>query len=381
MAPKILRNSGDKTDNAKSLRSGKEKGDQAGANRRPTSIAGRQPGRSTTGQSKDLKLSDNVTPPVENRGKNKTITSFLAGGAQETETTLLTPMLGGEQISTEGTLGGASSEKSGKERVYQPGIARSDSGTMEKWQETPLMLQHVPEIQGKDLSDTMQLRGSAEEQGRPQSLGERDKNNGKEIKNLDWSKDTGDKFYSLTEESELGSTEGQSLNDSGSSISSEEGNASSNNELTVRQRHRQRKCIRMRSDLKEGTELSTSRGNRTMKWDCSSINLTDEAFTTNKPNMNDQQPSRSVDRGDDIEGTKSDTCTANTDSGMLQSILNSIKEFQTETQVESRRARMATKRLQGSVRKVAKSCTEIETKLGFGGGRDILHLHFVNTLA
>ncbi|KAJ1088350.1 hypothetical protein NDU88_001507 [Pleurodeles waltl] len=35
-----------------------------------------------------------------------------------------------------------------------------------------------------------------------------------------------------------------------------------------------------------------------------------------------------------------------------------------ETRIESRRARVATKRLQGTVRKVAKSCTEIEAKLG-----------------
>ncbi|KAJ1196322.1 hypothetical protein NDU88_000193 [Pleurodeles waltl] len=80
--------------------------------------------------------------------------------------------------------------------------------------------------------------------------------------------------------------------------------------------------------------------------------------------MSGQQPSRNMGRGDNIEGAKSDICAANTDSGMLQSIFNSIKEFQMETLVESRRARMATKRLQGSVRKVAKSCTEIETKLG-----------------
>ncbi|KAJ1174371.1 hypothetical protein NDU88_006193 [Pleurodeles waltl] len=63
-------------------------------------------------------------------------------------------------------------------------------------------------------------------------------------------------------------------------------------------------------------------------------------------------------------GMKSDTCAVSTDSGMLQSIFNSIKEFQTETWIESRRARVATKRLQGAVRKVAKSCTEIEAKLG-----------------
>ncbi|KAJ1126869.1 hypothetical protein NDU88_005275 [Pleurodeles waltl] len=231
---------------------------------------------------------------------------------------------------------------------------------MEKWQETPLTLQHVPEIQGKDLSNIKQTRGSAGEQGRLQSLGESDKSNGKEIKNLDWSKETGDTFYSLTEEPELSGTEGHSLNDSGSSISSEEGNASSNNELTVRQRHRQRKCIKTRSDLQEGTEFTASSGSRTLKWDYSSINLTDIACTTNKPKMSDQQSPGYNDRGDNISN---DVCVASTDSGMLQSIFNSIKEFKTETRVESHQARMATKRLQGSVRKVAKSCTEIETKL------------------
>ncbi|KAJ1208892.1 hypothetical protein NDU88_004275 [Pleurodeles waltl] len=222
----------------------------------------------------------------------------------------------------------------------------------EKGQETPPAQQHVPEVQGEDLSNIKQTQGSAEEQGRPQSLGETDKSNGKEIKILDWSKDTGDTFYSLTEESVFSIAEGHSLSDSGSSISSEEGNASSNNELTVRQRSRQRPCIKTRSGSQEGTEFSASSGSRTLKWDYSNINLTDVARTTNKSNMGDHQPPRSNDKGDNIEAAKSDVCTAITDSGMLQSIFNSIKEFQTETWVESRRARMATKRLQGSVRKV-----------------------------
>ncbi|KAJ1126273.1 hypothetical protein NDU88_004681 [Pleurodeles waltl] len=52
-----------------------------------------------------------------------------------------------------------------------------------------------------------------------------------------------------------------------------------------------------------------------------------------------------------------------TDSEMLQSVYDLIKELQTETRAESRRARMATKHLQGTVRKVVKSCAEIEGKL------------------
>ncbi|KAJ1140321.1 hypothetical protein NDU88_006678 [Pleurodeles waltl] len=69
------------------------------------------------------------------------------------------------------------------------------------------------------------------------------------------------------------------------------------------------------------------------------------------------------DRGENNGCAKSDICAASTDSGMLQSIFNSNKEFQTETRIESHRARVATKWLQGTVRKVAKSCTEIEAKL------------------
>ncbi|KAJ1181337.1 hypothetical protein NDU88_006545 [Pleurodeles waltl] len=64
-----------------------------------------------------------------------------------------------------------------------------------------------------------------------------------------------------------------------------------------------------------------------------------------------------------IGGPARNMCVAGTEAGMLQSIYNSIKELQTETRIESRRARVATKRLQGTVRKVAKSCTEIEAKL------------------
>ncbi|KAJ1102546.1 hypothetical protein NDU88_007591 [Pleurodeles waltl] len=59
----------------------------------------------------------------------------------------------------------------------------------------------------------------------------------------------------------------------------------------------------------------------------------------------------------------SNTGARHTDSEMLQSIYYSIKELQTETRAESRRPRMATKHLQGTVRKVVKSCVEIEGKV------------------
>ncbi|KAJ1175804.1 hypothetical protein NDU88_001089 [Pleurodeles waltl] len=369
----MARNSGDKTDRAKILCSGKDKGDLIRANRRLVSTVGRQPGRNIIGQGKDLKSDDNIIPLPENRGKSKTqatITSYLAGRTQESGTTLLTSTSGEDQTATESSRGGSSSEKTFKEAAPQPGSVGSDSCTMVRRkeedtpisQECPPAQQYATAIQGGDLSNIKHTWGGVEEQSISQSLGGGDEDNEKEMKILDWAKDTGDKFYSLTEESDFSSADEHSPSDSGSSISSEGGHASSNNEPTVRQRRRQRKCTKTRSGSQEGTEFSASSGSKTLKWDYSSINLTDVTRTTDMSTMGGQQLLNN-DRGENNGGTKSDICAASTDSGMLQSIFNSIKEFQTETRIESSRARVATKRLQGTVRKVAKSCTEIEAKL------------------
>ncbi|KAJ1215975.1 hypothetical protein NDU88_003581 [Pleurodeles waltl] len=230
-------------------------------------------------------------------------------------------------------------------------------------QERPLAQQPVNLMQAEDISNIKPTRDIEAGQNISENPGGRDKENEKEMKILDWAKDSGDKFYSLTEESDFSSGDGHSLSESGSSISSERGNLSSSNEPTVRQRRRQRRCTKTRSGSQEGTKFSASSGSKTLKWDYSGISPTATTRTTDISAMGGQQL---VDN--DMEGsnggTKSDTCAARTDSGMLQSIYNSIKEFQTETRIESRRARVAIKQLQGAVRKVAKSCTEIEAKLG-----------------
>ncbi|KAJ1082309.1 hypothetical protein NDU88_002477 [Pleurodeles waltl] len=374
---KMARKSGDKTDGAKLLRSGKDKGDPAGVNRRPIMAMGRQTGRNITSQGKDVKVDDNITPLPENRGKIKTqatITSFLAGGTQESGITVITPTSGEGQTATESSPVGALSEKTFKETAPQPGgggLVGSDSCAMvtkkEKdppiSQEWPPAQQHATVTQGEDLSNIKPTRDIVAVQNISQSPGGRDKENEKEMKILDWAKDSGDKFYSLTEESDFSSADEHSPSKSGSSISSERGNASSSNDPTVWQRRRQRKCTKTRSGSQEGTEFSTSSGSKTLKWDYSSISLTDITRTTDISAMSGQQLVNN-DMEKNNGGTKSDTCAASTDTGMLQSIFNSIKEFQTETRIESHRARVATKRLQGTVRKVAKSCTEIEAKLG-----------------
>ncbi|KAJ1156994.1 hypothetical protein NDU88_009710 [Pleurodeles waltl] len=177
----------------------------------------------------------------------------------------------------------------------------------------------------------------------------------KDLKSSDWVKDSSDKFYSLTEESDLSSGE-HSFSESSSGETSEAGNKSSSNEPTVRQLRRQRKCTKPRPCSQEDPENLTSTGGRTLKWDYSGIRLTDP------PTTNDQGPVNNNMEGN-ISGPASNMGVVGTEAGMLQSICNSIKELKSETRIESRRARVATKRLQGTVHKVAKSCTEIEAKL------------------
>ncbi|KAJ1154715.1 hypothetical protein NDU88_007458 [Pleurodeles waltl] len=178
---------------------------------------------------------------------------------------------------------------------------------------------------------------------------------GKDPKFVDWGKDSSDKFYSLTEESDLSSGD-HSFGESDGSETSETGNKSSSNEPTVRQLRRQWKSVKSRPCSQEDFENSTSTGGRTLKWDYSGIGLADTPTTSNQGSVN----------GNMEAGTgapASNSSATGTEAGMLQSIYSSMKELQTETRIESRRARVATKRLQGTVRKVAKSCTEIKAKL------------------
>ncbi|KAJ1164199.1 hypothetical protein NDU88_004644 [Pleurodeles waltl] len=157
----------------------------------------------------------------------------------------------------------------------------------------------------------------------------------KDLKSSDWAKDSSDKCYSLTEDSDLSSGE-HSLSESGSSETSETGNKSSSNEPTVRQLRRQWKFTKIRPSPQEGFEIPTSTGGRTLKWDYSGIGLTDTPTTSSQELVNNNMEGN-------IGGTASNTCSAGADSGMLQSINNSIKDLQTEIRIESRRARVATK--------------------------------------
>ncbi|KAJ1127395.1 hypothetical protein NDU88_005797 [Pleurodeles waltl] len=181
------------------------------------------------------------------------------------------------------------------------------------------------------------------------------KTTGKEPQLMDWGKDSSDKFYSLTEESDLSSID-HSSGESEDSETSQAGNKSSSNEHTVRQVRRQRKPGKTRPAPLEGFENSTSMSGRTLKWDYSGIGLVDTPTMSKQDSVNGKMET-------DVGAPAGNSSMMGTEAVILQSIYSSIKELQTETRIESRCARIATKRLQGTVRKVAKSCTGIEAKL------------------
>ncbi|KAJ1187582.1 hypothetical protein NDU88_004357 [Pleurodeles waltl] len=105
----------------------------------------------------------------------------------------------------------------------------------------------------------------------------------------------------------------------------------------------------------DGTDISGWNG-ATLKWDYSGNRL---SFLEN--DAKGVLPSKAY-RGENSL-TVPISKTASTDAEMLQFINGTVMELQTETRTESQRAWMATKQLQVTVRKVAKTCGEIEEKL------------------
>ncbi|KAJ1132185.1 hypothetical protein NDU88_010512 [Pleurodeles waltl] len=85
---------------------------------------------------------------------------------------------------------------------------------------------------------------------------------------------------------------------------------------------------------------------RTLKWDYSGIGLADTPTIGNQGPVNDKIE---IDTGAPA-GNAGNAYAMGTEAGILQSIYSSIKELQIETRIERRRARIATKRLQGTVR-------------------------------
>ncbi|KAJ1082415.1 hypothetical protein NDU88_002583 [Pleurodeles waltl] len=170
---------------------------------------------------------------------------------------------------------------------------------------------------------------------------------GRRKKVPDWSRDGGDKFYLLIEDSEASSS-GCNQCVGGGSTPSETESASSAEGSTVRPQRRHHQCLKTRSGSMGAVEPS-------LKWDYSGTRL----MGLEKVSKLDPPPN--IDG--DVECPASSNSATGIDAKMLQMIYDTIRELQTETRAESRRARIATKYLQGEVCKVVRSCIEIEEKL------------------
>ncbi|KAJ1198641.1 hypothetical protein NDU88_002480 [Pleurodeles waltl] len=335
MAPKAIRNPGDKTEGVKAARVGRGKGELPGVNKRPTSIAAKPTGENMLSLGKDAKISDSTTtPPLEIKAKGKsqsTITTFLAGGAQDSRSANITLPSEINMLGKEPTLLSTSIKKVCT--VNNDPLIKLRQGT-----------ESVSEIEDnhRETREKEFCPPAGNKQSQVQQFDQ--------FEQLEHQGGEG-----AVKESDLSSGD-HSFGGSDDSETSEAENKSSSNVPTVRQLRRHRKSLKIRPCSQECLENLTSTGGRILKLDYSGIGLADAPSITNQGSVNDN---KETDTG--LPTYNSSTMGAET--GMLQSIYSSIKELQTETRIESRRARIATKRLQGTVRKVAKSCTEIETKL------------------
>ncbi|KAJ1158911.1 hypothetical protein NDU88_011583 [Pleurodeles waltl] len=236
MPPKAARNTGDKAEGGKTTRAGKDKGDSAGAARRPITTAAKLSGKNTTSVGRDFKNDDSITPPLEVRGKGKiqpTITTFLAAEVQENYTEHTVPPPANSQSVIEVVPLGTNGERVPIEtnktliRASQSDILDSSVVTKKKRGGSPISRNRHQAQRSQfpvgreavgDMDDTTTTLCTEGWQHVSPKLMIGDKEIKKSLKPLDWAKDGGDTFYSLTEESDFTSSE-HDLSESGSSIS------------------------------------------------------------------------------------------------------------------------------------------------------------------
>ncbi|KAJ1082596.1 hypothetical protein NDU88_002761 [Pleurodeles waltl] len=307
MAPKTIRNYGDKSEGARTTRIGRDKGETVGLSKRLASITGKAAGKNTSGLMKDAKMSDNTIPPLEIKMKSKsqpTIMAFLAGGAQDSTSTHVTPSpesnvpgkeptplyasdkelcTGNKDFSLKSTqyienpLDTQDINRENREKVYGP----SGNGQLQIQQLD--RSKHWGDQSEEETISTTAL--TVESDGFTNPI-ESPKKQDKASLLTDWGKDSSDKFYSLTEESDLSSAD-RSLSESDESESYEAGNKSLNCEFTVRQ-IRQWKSAKPHSDSLECHENAASMSGRTLRWDYSGISLADTPTAGNQGPINDR---------------------------------------------------------------------------------------------
>ncbi|KAJ1097469.1 hypothetical protein NDU88_002587 [Pleurodeles waltl] len=218
MAPKTIRNLGDKSEGAKTTRIGRDKGETVGLNKRLASVTGGVQDSSSV----------HITPSPESDVSGKEPTPLCISDKKL--------CIGNKDLCAKFT-----------QYVENPSeIKHSSSETREKVFGLPRNGQ--PQIQQVVQSEqlvyqskgaTVSTSGPTAEKDDPSNLlgspKKWDKSmGGKNSQLMDWGKDSSDKFYSLTEESDLSSAN-RSFSESDESETSETGNKSPSCEFTVRQ--------------------------------------------------------------------------------------------------------------------------------------------------
>ncbi|KAJ1081725.1 hypothetical protein NDU88_001903 [Pleurodeles waltl] len=270
MAPKATWNPGDETEGVKATRVGRGKGELPGVNKRPTAISVKPAGENMLSLGKDVKISDSTTTPqleIKVKGKSQsTITTFLAGGAQDSRSAHITPPSEINMPGKEPTLLSTSIKKvctvnndplinlrQGIESV--PEMEDNHRETREK-ELCPPSENKQSQVQQFDQFKQLEHQGgeggvsisrpATEGENLHKSLGSSKKwgkITGKDPQFVEWGKDNSDKFYSLTEESVLSSGD-HSFGGSDDSETSEAENKSPSNEPTVRQPRQHRKSVK-----------------------------------------------------------------------------------------------------------------------------------------
>ncbi|KAJ1140425.1 hypothetical protein NDU88_006777 [Pleurodeles waltl] len=337
MPPKPFRNLGEKIEKiegVKVTRAGRGKGELTGTNKRLMTIAAKPTGENMLSS---VKTSENtsITPPTETKVKGKsqsTIITFLAGGAQDIRSAHLTPldeMVGIDSLPNSSSISGGKMNndpplnfKQGTESMPE---AEDNQTEVKEKKSGPTAETRQPQAQQYDWSERLEHQ---EGEGgvsifRPLTEGENlyktvsntknpSKMAGKDPQAVEWGKDNSDKFYSLTEESDLSSGD-HSLGGSEDSETSETENKTSSNEPTVRQLRRQHKAVNTRPCAQGPLENALASGGRTLKWDYSGIGLTDSSSITIQGSANGNKES-------DIGPPTYGPSAMGAEVGMLQSI-------------------------------------------------------------
>ncbi|KAJ1188575.1 hypothetical protein NDU88_005334 [Pleurodeles waltl] len=303
MPPKPFRNLGEKIEGVKVTRAGRGKGELRGPNKRLTTAVAKP---AVENMLRGVKTSESstTTPPTEIKVKGKsqsTIITFLEGGAQDMRPVHLTLPPESKVVGIESLPSSSSSSISGCTMNNDPPVnlkqgiesmPESEDNQREAREKNSGSSTEIkqPQAQQFDWSEQLEhrdgeggasiLRPTTEEENlhkilsNTKTLG---KIAGKDPQLVEWGKDNSDKFYSLTEESDLSSGD-HSFGGSEDSETSETEDKTSSNEPTVRQLRRQRKSVKARPCAQGSPENPSSTGGRTLKWDYSGKNNLKIAF-------------------------------------------------------------------------------------------------------